>query len=421
MHVALNIFPEPVAILDSHLEFREMNALWREALAPAGGAPLAPAVRTAVRAVLEGKLERTEVEAAAPPEGDARYRFTVVAIPGTEALALLHARALPALPALPATAAVSPVSSAPHACGAATVRGEGDEVARAQALAEENHVLRAVIDTMPSAIFVKDRHGRFVVVNKAYAALHGSTVEEVLRKSQREVHESEESEGYLRADAEVIRSGLAKTMLDVFTPRGGEPRYLQVTKQPVVRRSGEVQVLGFASDITEKHLAELARDEALRELSAAVEGARREAEEKAALASELDRRLAEIQAQNEEILTLSAPILEMDASTVGVPLLGALDEARAATLTERLLRAVVARKARDVILDLTGIEAVDENTAGRLVGIVRALGLLGARAVVTGIRPAVAQTLVALGGDLSGIRTQQTPGAALRMLAQMRR
>jgi rsbT co-antagonist protein RsbR len=151
---------------------------------------------------------------------------------------------------------------------------------------------------------------------------------------------------------------------------------------------------------------------------AAALSAQREAQQKAELASELDRQLAVIRAQHQQILELSAPILELGEGVIGVPLVGTLDDERTAALTERLLQTITERHARHVILDLTGIEVVDTSTADRLIMIVKAVGLLGGRAVITGIRPAVARTMVTLHAGLSGLSTHRTLRDALRALAK---
>lgn len=385
---ALHVFPEPIALVDTSLRLLEMNTAWREAL-PAEG-EVAPALATAVRSVLEGVLKSAKLDAAGrEEEGAQRFHFTVVALPGETRTALVHARAIVT-----------------------------DEGARQRALADENDALRAMVDALPGIAFIKTSQGRYVLVNKAYADLHAMTVEEVLRHSQSEVHQSDESAGFLRTDQEVLRTGQTIVLREVVTRKNGEVRVLETSKRPVVRRSGEVQVLGFAMDITDRKRAEDARDEAERETMAAALAAQREAGEKAALASELDRQLAVIRAQHQQILELSAPILEIGEGVIGVPLVGTLDDDRTAALTERLLGTIAERHALHVILDLTGIEVVDTSTADRLIGIVKAIGLLGARVVITGIRPAVAQTMVTLDASLSGLSTQRTLRDALRAIAR---
>ncbi|MDC3952578.1 STAS domain-containing protein [Polyangium jinanense] len=116
---------------------------------------------------------------------------------------------------------------------------------------------------------------------------------------------------------------------------------------------------------------------------------------------ELQEKLAIIEQQRSTIHSMSAPIIQVWDGVLALPVVGQLDEARAADITERLLERVVSLAASQVILDLTGVEAVDDATADHLLRIIRATTLLGAQSIITGVRPAVAQTLVALGADLT--------------------
>lgn len=131
-------------------------------------------------------------------------------------------------------------------------------------------------------------------------------------------------------------------------------------------------------------------------------------EHKAALAakqSELEAQLATIAKQAEAINKLSTPILEVWSDVLVLPLIGVLDTTRSSEVTEALLTKIVAVQARCVIIDVTGVALVDTGTADSLIRIVRSVSLLGARAVLTGLGPAVSRTLVDLGFDLSAIRT----------------
>lgn len=133
------------------------------------------------------------------------------------------------------------------------------------------------------------------------------------------------------------------------------------------------------------------------------ETARRGAEVEAArhmrLAEELDRTLTLVERQRREILTLSAPLLDIDAHTLAIPLIGPFDAERVADLAARVLPAIGERRVRTVLLDLTGSTAPDAAGAEQLNLIVQAARLLGARTIVTGIRPALALALVAAGVD----------------------
>lgn len=109
--------------------------------------------------------------------------------------------------------------------------------------------------------------------------------------------------------------------------------------------------------------------------------------------------------QAQQILALSAPILDVGSGVLAVPLIGALDEERGSALATRLLPEVAARRAVSVILDLTGVDALDAVGAEALMKVARALQLLGTRPILTGIRPALAEILVHRGVDLGGILT----------------
>ncbi len=130
---------------------------------------------------------------------------------------------------------------------------------------------------------------------------------------------------------------------------------------------------------------------------------------------ELEEKLAIINAQRSAIRALSAPIIQVWDRVLALPVVGTLDEERAEEITGRMLDAVAANAARYAILDLTGVETVDEGTANHLVKIIRAIQLLGAKSIVTGIRPAMAQTLVALGSGFAGARTVSNLREAIKI------
>jgi rsbT co-antagonist protein RsbR len=88
-----------------------------------------------------------------------------------------------------------------------------------------------------------------------------------------------------------------------------------------------------------------------------------------------------------------------------MPIIGNIDDTRAARVIEALLQGLHKARARFAILDITGVPSVDAQTADALLRAARAVQLLGAQVVLTGIRPEVAQTLIALGTSLGGIVT----------------
>jgi rsbT co-antagonist protein RsbR len=119
----------------------------------------------------------------------------------------------------------------------------------------------------------------------------------------------------------------------------------------------------------------------------------------------LDTREAVIRQQQEAIKELSTPVLPIRPGLILLPVIGLIDTSRARQLTEQLLDSIREHRARVVVVDLTGVPAVDSAVANHLLQTVRAAGLLGARAIVTGISTANAQTLTRLGVDVSGLIT----------------
>ena len=112
-----------------------------------------------------------------------------------------------------------------------------------------------------------------------------------------------------------------------------------------------------------------------------------------------------IREQQEAIGELSTPVLPVRERLLILPIIGLIDAQRARQLTEQLLRAIRANRAKVVVIDITGVPAMDSNVANHLVRTVDASRLLGAMVIVTGLSPEIAQTLVKLGLDLSKMNT----------------
>lgn len=123
---------------------------------------------------------------------------------------------------------------------------------------------------------------------------------------------------------------------------------------------------------------------------------------------ELRMRDEMMRAQEETLLSLSTPLIPIDDDLVAMPLIGALDLRRLERVQQALLEGVAATRAKLVILDVTGVAEMDEQTAEALIRTARAVSLLGAEAILTGIRPEVASTLVQFGTDLRAITTRST-------------
>jgi len=112
-----------------------------------------------------------------------------------------------------------------------------------------------------------------------------------------------------------------------------------------------------------------------------------------------------IREQQEAIRELSTPVLQVRERLLILPIIGLIDPHRARQLTEQLLRGIRMNRAKVVVIDITGVAAMDATVANHLVLTVESARLLGATVIVTGLSPEIAQTLVNIGVDLAKMNT----------------
>lgn len=222
---------------------------------------------------------------------------------------------------------------------------------------------------------------------------------------------------------------MGKRMQDVLPPGPGALFARSIEEAAAAQQAGlieyalpmegweawfEARVIPLAADaliIVVRDITEQRRDrEALRQLNAALE--ERVRERTAALEAAAEERLAlqqqVIDAQEARLRALSAPLVPIARGVVAVPLIGELTAARADQLLEVMLGGVQARQASVVLLDVTGVPRVDAAAAAAVARVARAVGLLGAELILTGIGPEVARALVQIGADLGGVRTARS-------------
>jgi rsbT co-antagonist protein RsbR len=118
--------------------------------------------------------------------------------------------------------------------------------------------------------------------------------------------------------------------------------------------------------------------------------------------------------QTDEIAEISTPVIRVWEGILALPIIGTLDSARTQVVMESLLSQVVETGSEITILDISGVPAVDSLVAQHLIKTVSATRLMGAECIISGIRPEIAQTIVHLGIDLSGIITKATLASALK-------
>ncbi|MDC0721960.1 PAS domain-containing protein [Nannocystis bainbridge] len=235
----------------------------------------------------------------------------------------------------------------------------------------------ALVNSVPSLVFLKDTEFRYQFINHTFARDSGKTLADMYGRGDEVIMPPEFVEQVRADELKVMESGVPLAYEEeVVTPKGR--RHFSAVKLPVYDESGKViGIGGFMTDITDRKLQEL----------------------------EQQRMIA---AQREALRELSTPLLPIAAGVLAVPLVGAIDAERASQIVDNLLHGIGEHRAHTAILDITGIRVMDTEVARALVQAAGATRLVGARVVLTGISPEVAQTLVTLGVDLSGIATLAT-------------
>jgi anti-anti-sigma factor len=175
--------------------------------------------------------------------------------------------------------------------------------------------------------------------------------------------------------------------------------------------------------LSEKMLAESMRKleiqaQSLREAN---EQVRREFEERERVEAERKAQELIIAAQRDRLLELAAPLIPISEGILVMPLMGAIDAERSRLILDTALRGTAEGRATHFIIDITGIKSVDSTAAALVINMARGLELLGARAIITGVSPEVAQTFVQRSLYFEGLVTEATVKAGLRRAEADRR
>ncbi|HZF51555.1 MAG TPA: PAS domain-containing protein [Polyangiaceae bacterium] len=253
---------------------------------------------------------------------------------------------------------------------------------RAEAsLRESQTLLQAILDNSPNLIVVTDREGRFLLLNREAARAAGRPEKDLLGKTNYDVFPSEEAAAIVARHDGVIATGETIQCEDTVTVPDGVRTYLNATF-PLRDAQGNVYgTCALVTDITDRKRREEERERHREEV---------------------------IQAQQSALRELSTPLIPFADEVVIMPLIGSVDAVRAQQALETLLEGTARHRASVAIVDITGVPNVDADVAHALLGAARAVQLLGATTILTGIRPEVARTLATLNMDLSGIVTQGT-------------
>lgn len=257
-----------------------------------------------------------------------------------------------------------------------------------EALAEREATFRVLAETISDVFWmthVEDR--KLIYVSPAFEKVWGRSVEELKadpRIFYNAIHEDDRERVMAAMPLQVV--GEFDVEFRVVRP-DGTVRWVRDRAFPVVDESGAVaRLVGLATDVT----------------------AQREA-------AELIRR------QADALRELSTPLVPIGDGVLAMPLVGVLDSQRARQVLETLLEGIVHHQADVVILDVTGVAVVDTQVASVLISATRAARMLGAEVALTGLRPDVAQTIVALGVDFAGLVTRSTLEMGIRYAQKERK
>lgn len=249
-------------------------------------------------------------------------------------------------------------------------------------------LLQLVLDTIPDPVFVKDRQHRWIACNPGFCRLIGQHYDDLIGRSDPDYWPKEQADVFWSYDDVVFNSGEPVENEEAATGSDGVTRTIWTRKFPMKNAQGEVVGLcGLITDITDLKRRHM------------------EAER---IAAENREQRAIIDAQAALLDRVAMPVIQIWQGILLMPLVGEINDRRAAQALESLLQAIGQRGAEFVILDITGVPGIDTAVARHLVRAVQAAELLGCRSVMVGIGPEIARTLVGLGVDFSRITTQGT-------------
>lgn len=256
-----------------------------------------------------------------------------------------------------------------------------------QAFVGDPSFLAAIVESSDDAIIGKSLDGTMLSWNPAAEQMYGFFAAEAMGQSVQILVPPDRKDEVLTI-LDKIKRGERTDHFETFRLRkNGEQFPVSLTVSPIRDESGKiVGASTIARDITERARAQ-------------------EAVTRQKIA--------------QEILEISTPVMQVWEGVLCAPLIGTLDSMRTQQLMERLLERIAETGSSVALVDVTGVPAVDTQTARHLIETATAVRLLGGQVILTGIRPGIAQTLVHLGADLSEVVTRSSLATGFRSALEM--
>ncbi|RRR69657.1 MAG: PAS domain S-box protein [Candidatus Viridilinea halotolerans] len=280
-----------------------------------------------------------------------------------------------------------------------TVEALQEEIARLKArvgeleqIADEQRFFRAIVDAAPDGIILSSLSGELTYANAAWHTMMGTTDND-LGTPLKEMIVEEERLRVVDAATQIMERVEWRGEW-TYQRKDGTTFPGQISTFILYDRAGQPQVIaGIVRDLSEERRAE---------------------EERLTLQEQV------IDAQREALREVSTPLIPLADDVVVMPLVGAIDSSRAQQIMEVLLEGIASYQADTVLLDISGVRVVDTQVADALLRSARAVQLLGAQIVLTGISADVAQTIVHLGADMGRIMTRANLQEGLRYALEER-
>ncbi len=265
----------------------------------------------------------------------------------------------------PQTGAVSELQCA--------TRNIDDRMQAEMALLASNRQINTILESITDAFFALDTAWRFIYINQQAGHLLFHAPEELLGKEVWQEFPEAVGTTFYQQYQRAVTEHIAVTFEEYYSPLD---TWFEVRAYP----SNEGLSVYF-HDISERRQIEAERKRMQEEI---------------------------IQAQTAILAEMSTPVIPLSNEVMVMPLIGSVDTQRAQQIMETLLNGIAQQHATVAILDITGVRVVDTQVANALVRAAQAVKLLGAQVILTGMNPTMAQTLVHLGADLTGLTTRST-------------